>query len=220
MNSKDLNGLAQILQAKGMESQLKNIISDCKDSSVMNQSSGIACVGSVNTANGIHSRGGSGVSPDSGTDSGLKYQEIYVPKDKRENDDKLNGIKDSGGSSGISRHNLNDSAGDKQTSTNNAPNKKQHDETKGSGSRDGSKTNTNNTNGSNTQPNGSTDKETRSNSIGIDKLKEQLGMLLDGNNQEVNGTIGANSIPVNSMMSTLLQGQLQTGSGKLFMPEG
>jgi hypothetical protein len=90
----------------------------------MDQSSGIACVGSVNTANGIPSRGGSGVSPDSGTDSGFKYQETNGIKDKRVNDDKSNGIKDSAGSSGISRHNLNDSAGEKPTSTKNAPHQK------------------------------------------------------------------------------------------------
>ena len=185
----------------------------------MDQSSGIACVGSVNTVNGIPSRGGSGVSPDSGTDSGLKYQETNAIKDKQVNDDKSNGIKDSGGSSGISRHNLNDSAGEKPSSTNNNANQKQHDETKGSGSREGSKTNTNNTNGSNTQQNGSTDKETRSTSIGIDKLKELIenfipdpnnkqAVILDGNNQEVNGGVGANQHPINNIMSTLLQGHL------------
>lgn len=99
--------------------------------------------------NGIQSGSGSGISPNSCVESGQKYHETTGAKDIKTNNDKLNGVKNSGGSSGISGHDNNDS-GDNPTSTNNIPNQKQRDETKGSGSREGSKTVTNNTNGSNT----------------------------------------------------------------------
>jgi hypothetical protein len=82
-----------------------------------------------------------------------------------------------------------------------------------SGSREGSKAGTN---GSNTIPNGSTDKDTGSNGNGIEKLRDIIENYLpdgkqvlynDENNHDINGA-NINQLSVNNIMSSIMQNQI------------
>jgi len=175
-------------------------------------SSGPGCGGSLNSVNGVQSRG-SGDSAGSGTDSGQKYREAIAGKDSKLSEDKSNGNKESG--SGISGGD--NDTGDNAGSGNNAVNQKQRDDDKGSGSGVASKTNTN---GSNTLKNGnSTDKESRSNGLDIGKLQELMENYLPDSNIKQGNGIAANQdngnyLLGNNMVSNLLQGKIQNSNGK------
>lgn len=198
-----------------VEAQLQNLISDLKETSGNMSSSAIGC-GSLNSINGVHSRV-SGDSAGSGTESGQKDREAMAGKDSKLSEDKSNGIKESGGSriSGVEND-----TGDNAGSGNDAVNQKQREDDKGSGSGVASKTNTN---GSNTQKNGtSTDKESGSNGLDVAKLQELIENYYVPTDPNVNGNNhvaptqdnNGNYLLGNNVVNNLLNGKAQNSNGK------